>query len=330
MDKEIEDLVFKFGSAMRTAFGDGRCVRDLPEFKALDARITDVLTEATQRGVQAERNRWIGRGVAVGGEIGADGKKIAGTVQVRIVRGYTKLFDVLIEALNEAQDGKGSERHTLGGDVPFERQRMQTVSELIGSPDGMVFQAVKKITEGMALPTLDRQVKELLGAINYLAGCIIYLRKNWLEHEIDAASQDGREIAEQRAREIEALSATRWSRLCMGQSWAEPCKWQAPDIKTKAATDPVQRDYPIVADVGWAAQNVNDLFAVLYKLNVKLCRAEASDDEVAAARQLLARVWRFNSPILKAISALAEEIDGVASLDAGRPNIPQPQPGRRR
>lgn len=90
---------------------------------------------------------------------------------------YSGLYSVLCQALSQAQDGKGAERHNIGGDVPFERQRMQQISDLIESVDGMTYQACKKITEGVSLPTLERQERELLGAINYIAGMIIWLRK---------------------------------------------------------------------------------------------------------------------------------------------------------
>jgi len=106
-----------------------------------------------------------------------------GHADVAVVPGYRSLLGVLIEALNQAQYGKGAERHNLGGDLPFERQRMQQISELIGSVDGMSYQACKKITEGVKLPTLDRQVAELLGAINYIAGMIIFLRKRDAEEK---------------------------------------------------------------------------------------------------------------------------------------------------
>ena len=98
-----------------------------------------------------------------------------------VKKGYESLFGILVEALNQAQAGKGAERHNLGGGLPFERQRMQQISELIGSVDGMSYQACKKITEGVKLPTLDRQVAELLGAINYIAGMITFLRKRATE-----------------------------------------------------------------------------------------------------------------------------------------------------
>jgi len=106
----------------------------------------------------------------------AVGQSQSGCASVAVAPGYTGLLDVLVEALNQAQYGKGAERHNLTGKVPFERQRMQLISELIGSVDGMAYQACKKITEGVKLPTLERQVAELLGAIVYIAGMIVFLR----------------------------------------------------------------------------------------------------------------------------------------------------------
>lgn len=106
----------------------------------------------------------------------AVGQFQSGCASVAVVPGYTGLLAVLVEALNQAQYGKGAERHNLTGKVPFERQRMQLISELIGSVDGMTYQACKKITEGVKLPTLERQVAELLGAIVYIAGMIVFLR----------------------------------------------------------------------------------------------------------------------------------------------------------
>lgn len=92
------------------------------------------------------------------------------------VEGYESLHDILLEAYDQAARGKGAERHA--GGQPFDKQPMQTISELFQTPDGMAFQAVKKLREGLQLPTQDRKERELLGAINYIAGIIIYLRKH--------------------------------------------------------------------------------------------------------------------------------------------------------
>ncbi|MNK49895.1 hypothetical protein D3C87_687610 [compost metagenome] len=91
--------------------------------------------------------------------------------------GYEKLEHVLISAYKQAATGKGHDRHNLGGDIPFHDQRMQKISELIDSPLGMVYQACKKMTEAMQLPTHEKRVHELLGSINYTAGIIIFMNK---------------------------------------------------------------------------------------------------------------------------------------------------------
>ena len=92
-------------------------------------------------------------------------------------QGYEALEQVLNEALEQAAAGKGKERHAQ--DKPFDEQPMQLISELIGDTHGMAFQAIKKLQESLRLPT-DRAIREQLGAINYIAGMVIMLRKSTL------------------------------------------------------------------------------------------------------------------------------------------------------
>lgn len=87
--------------------------------------------------------------------------------------GYTCLVEVFRAAHNHAARGKGFERHANG--LPFEDQRMLSICRLQDSPDGMAYQVMKKITEGLALPEYHRTRSELLGALNYLAGIVIFL-----------------------------------------------------------------------------------------------------------------------------------------------------------
>lgn len=86
--------------------------------------------------------------------------------------GYESLANVLHRAYGQAAHGKGAERHAAAR--PFTEQPMQSISELLGSADGLLYQAMKKIQESKRLDK-DAGVRELLGAINYLAGAIIYL-----------------------------------------------------------------------------------------------------------------------------------------------------------
>jgi hypothetical protein len=92
---------------------------------------------------------------------------------VDVVAGYEPLAAVLAEALEQAQSGKGKERHA--NDKPFARQPILEIGRMVG-PGYQIGQAVKKGQEAMRLPTTERQVAELLGAINYLAAAVILLR----------------------------------------------------------------------------------------------------------------------------------------------------------
>ena len=88
--------------------------------------------------------------------------------------GYEQLAAVLQDAHDQAAYGKGDERHANG--LPFHEQRMQQISTQLDSDKGMAFQVCKKMTEGMQFDDHARREAELLGAINYLAGIVIYHR----------------------------------------------------------------------------------------------------------------------------------------------------------
>lgn len=90
--------------------------------------------------------------------------------------GYESLADVLQRALDQAQSGKGAERHA--NSLPFDKQPMQTIAAQVGV-GFLTGQAIKKTQEGQTLPA-GRDVAELLGAINYLAGAVIFLEANLL------------------------------------------------------------------------------------------------------------------------------------------------------
>jgi hypothetical protein len=86
---------------------------------------------------------------------------------------YSSLHTVLKAAYAQASEGKGKERHA-GNGLAFEDQPMQTVSKLLGTSDGLAFQAIKKIKEAEGMETFEQKERELLGAINYIAGIIIF------------------------------------------------------------------------------------------------------------------------------------------------------------
>lgn len=87
------------------------------------------------------------------------------------VPGYYSLANVLARAFDQAAKGKGKERHA--DNLPFDQQPMQTIASQYGV-GFLLGQAAKKAQESQGLPP-GRDVAELLGAINYLAGAVIYL-----------------------------------------------------------------------------------------------------------------------------------------------------------
>lgn len=88
--------------------------------------------------------------------------------------GYEQLAEVLEDAFRQAAHGKGKERHA--NDLPFHEQRMLGISRLLDNDAGMAYQACKKLTEARALPH-EACERELLGAIVYIAGMVIFHRE---------------------------------------------------------------------------------------------------------------------------------------------------------
>lgn len=100
--------------------------------------------------------------------------------------GYETLFKVLREAHDQAAYGKGASRH--GNALPYAVQPMQTIGFLLHSSEGMLYQVIKKTQEANSRLEAGRRSgdpetmkaakafarQELLGAINYLAGALIY------------------------------------------------------------------------------------------------------------------------------------------------------------
>lgn len=93
--------------------------------------------------------------------------------RTRVCLGYELLASVLDEALEQAQSGKGRERHAGGGEA-FEDQQIVQLGEWMASTGFAVGQACKKAIESTRLdPAAAR--RELLGAINYLAAAVIQI-----------------------------------------------------------------------------------------------------------------------------------------------------------
>ena len=91
-----------------------------------------------------------------------------------VKEGYVPLYSVLMDALEQAQNGKGSERH--GQNLPFEEQPIVAIPKLQNSDIGLMYQAIKKLQESQRMET-EPAIRERLGAINYIAASILFLKE---------------------------------------------------------------------------------------------------------------------------------------------------------
>jgi hypothetical protein len=90
---------------------------------------------------------------------------------------YTTLRTILDAAFNHAAIGKGKERHAR--DLPFDKQPMLETTRLVG-PGFPLGQAIKKAGEAAGMierDEYDAAIAECLGAINYLAGAVAWVRE---------------------------------------------------------------------------------------------------------------------------------------------------------
>jgi hypothetical protein len=88
---------------------------------------------------------------------------------------YADLRRILADAYRFAAVGKGEERHGKGG-LPWTQQRHVTIGRELGTGFALG-QAAKKIFEGRGLPTKERKIAELLGAMTYLASAIYLIEQ---------------------------------------------------------------------------------------------------------------------------------------------------------
>lgn len=95
--------------------------------------------------------------------------------------GYSSVARVLEQAFEQCSNGKGNTRHAIA-DEPFEEQIICWLQRR--GYDGTRFQAAKKIDESLRMNP-GAAIKELLGAINYLAATIIVLEEKLCKPESD-------------------------------------------------------------------------------------------------------------------------------------------------
>jgi hypothetical protein len=105
------------------------------------------------------------------------GNEIKTTPWVNPFANYETLQSILDDAFCHAATGKGKERHAR--DLPFDDQPIMQTTRLVG-PGFPLGQAIKKAGEAAGMierGELSAAEAECLGAINYLAGAVAWMRE---------------------------------------------------------------------------------------------------------------------------------------------------------
>jgi len=104
---------------------------------------------------------------------------------------YYDLAKVFYSAFLQASAGKGLERHAYSDSEPYSSQVLCEMDKRLGgNAIGPRYQAVKKIYESARMEP-DKAIREILGAINYLAAAVIILADKPVSIKISAATPKG-------------------------------------------------------------------------------------------------------------------------------------------
>ena len=97
---------------------------------------------------------------------------------MNIEKGYEPLAEILQEALDQAQKGKGAICHANG--LRFIDQPIMCGGRESGE-GGLTFQSRKKILEAQNCTDDARAIEDMLGAINYVAAQVLLRREKALK-----------------------------------------------------------------------------------------------------------------------------------------------------
>lgn len=99
---------------------------------------------------------------------------------MKTVPGYEILADVLQDALDQAQAGKGKDRHAKDHE-PFDEQQIMEIARRQGNVSGQGFQAHKKLYEAEGMFSRGEYARarhEILGAIVYASAMVLIIDEN--------------------------------------------------------------------------------------------------------------------------------------------------------
>lgn len=105
---------------------------------------------------------------------------------------YAELKRVFDQAFTGQTEGKAKARHNKTGTLPFEQQRIMTISETINSPHGLTYQISKKMLEALDMDEVEKTLHELQGVMVYVGALILFVERRELRRkaQVNGANDD--------------------------------------------------------------------------------------------------------------------------------------------
>ena len=169
-------LKIEAGKFYRTR--DGRKVGPMQRRDDQDCFPFDINSHVHPHDGDIQRQRWQEDGTGDEGlHIIAEWTDTTAEIPLSPTDPYAPLRRVLNAAYEQAANGKGKERHA--NNKPFTDQPIMEIARMVG-PGYQLGQAMKKAQEAGGMIQRgqpDRAKAELLGAINYLAACVLMIEE---------------------------------------------------------------------------------------------------------------------------------------------------------
>ncbi len=96
---------------------------------------------------------------------------------------YAELKRVFDQAFTGQTEGKAKARHNKTGVLPFEQQRIMSISETQNSPYGLTYQVTKKMLEALDMDEVEKTLHELQGVMVYVGALILYVERQELRRK---------------------------------------------------------------------------------------------------------------------------------------------------
>jgi hypothetical protein len=96
---------------------------------------------------------------------------------------YAELKRIFDQAFTGQTEGKAKARHNKTGILPFEQQRIMTISEMQNSPYGLTYQVTKKMLEALDMDEVEKTIHELQGVMVYVGALILFVERRELRRK---------------------------------------------------------------------------------------------------------------------------------------------------